>query len=113
MVDKVKPLKLETTPDGSSTDMYPRETNPAQDYLALKGLAFENSNSYTMDVSATGEVQYRDNYQAIALNEGPFSSITIDRNTYIPAVRQMNVYQEQEILDTFEETIDGELVIYE
>lgn len=63
MVDRVKPLKLESTPDGSVTDMYPVESNPAQDYFACKGISFEASNDRLLDLSAGGEVQYKDAVQ--------------------------------------------------
>lgn len=48
-IDRVKALKLETTIDGSVTDMTPRECNPVQDYLATKGVAFENLDTFLID----------------------------------------------------------------
>ena len=48
-MDKVKPLKLETTTDGSSNDYLPREMNPLQDYAAAKGVAFENLDTFAID----------------------------------------------------------------
>ncbi len=49
MVDKVKPLKFETSADGTQVDIYPTETNPEEDYIAAKGFSFGNSNSYLME----------------------------------------------------------------
>lgn len=49
MVDKIKPLKLEDTTSGSSFNFTPTETSPSQDYLATKGIAFENSDSFLID----------------------------------------------------------------
>lgn len=42
-IDKIKALKIENPANGGTqTDMFPTETNPAQDYLAAKGISFEN-----------------------------------------------------------------------
>lgn len=60
MVDKVKPLKIEDTTSGTELDMFPRETNPANDYLASKGLALENSDASLIDLNGSGEVQITD-----------------------------------------------------
>jgi len=50
MVDRVKPLKIESTVYGSQDDFgYPTEMNPTEDYAAVKGLAFENSNDFRIE----------------------------------------------------------------
>jgi hypothetical protein len=46
MADKVKPLKIET---GSDTDYLPTETDPNEDYLATKGIAFNNLDTYLLE----------------------------------------------------------------
>lgn len=47
MVDKIKPLKLENSlTGGTELDMFPTEADPSADYVAAKGLSFENSNDY-------------------------------------------------------------------
>lgn len=44
MVDKVKPIKLESpSGGGTETDIFPTEVDPSEDYLAAKGLAVENN----------------------------------------------------------------------
>ena len=45
-VDKVKPLKLETSVDGTENNPFPTETDPTEDYLASKGIAFENLDTF-------------------------------------------------------------------
>lgn len=45
MVDKTKPLKIETTIDGTEFDMLPTEMNPAEDHASVKGISFENSDT--------------------------------------------------------------------
>ena len=45
-IDKVKPLKIEDTTDGSQLNFTPTETNPNEDYIATKGIAFENTDNY-------------------------------------------------------------------
>lgn len=46
MVDKVKPLKFETSVDGTQTDIYPTEADPTEDYLTGKGFSYENSDDH-------------------------------------------------------------------
>lgn len=54
MVDKVRPIKIENTTDGSQDDAGEyTELNPAEDYLAAKGIAFENSNDYLFEKLGT------------------------------------------------------------
>lgn len=49
MVDKVKPLKYETSVDGTEVDFSPTETDPSEDRLSAKGIAFENLNEYRLE----------------------------------------------------------------
>jgi hypothetical protein len=47
MVDKVKPLKIESPASGGTdTDSFPTEASPSQDYMATKGVAFENLDTH-------------------------------------------------------------------
>ena len=48
-VDRVKPLKMENATDGTEVDLRPTETDPAEDYLAAKGIAFENLNTFLVE----------------------------------------------------------------
>lgn len=51
MVDKVRPLKLENSSlGGTENNLFPTDTDPTEDYLACKGVAFENNDSYLLDV---------------------------------------------------------------
>lgn len=59
MVDKVKPLKIEDATSGTETDFGPIETDPAEDYLATKGLALENSDLILIDVNGN-EITFTD-----------------------------------------------------
>lgn len=59
-VDKVKPLKIESPAlGGSQTDPFPQETDPSEDYLAAKGVAFENLDS-TRVFSEDGVMKFED-----------------------------------------------------
>jgi hypothetical protein len=49
MVDKVRPLKIERSGDGTEIDPFPTECDPAEDYLVGRGFSFENSDSYLME----------------------------------------------------------------
>jgi hypothetical protein len=60
MVDRILPLKLETLDDGSNLDMYPRESNPNQDYAAVKGISFENLNTALIDLTADDQIRFQD-----------------------------------------------------
>lgn len=47
MVDKVRPLKIESPSlGGTESDMFPSEVDPAEDYLASKGISFEGLDDY-------------------------------------------------------------------
>jgi hypothetical protein len=61
-MDKIKPLKIETLADGSQDDNgYQTEANPNEDYVACKGIAFENLDGVTIDRDATtGEIRLND-----------------------------------------------------
>lgn len=53
MVDKVHPLKIESTSTGGGqNDLLPTEMNSTSDYVATKGIAFENSDAQTLDVES-------------------------------------------------------------
>lgn len=62
MVDKVRPLKIESSNGGTEEDVNPTETNPAEDYLATKGIAFEGSDNFLIDVSPEGELRFKDSF---------------------------------------------------
>ena len=59
MVDKVKFLKLESPEDGTQYDPTPTEANPQEDYVAIKGIAFQDSENIVIE-SIGGELRFRD-----------------------------------------------------
>lgn len=59
-IDKVKPLKLEDGTNGTEVDFSPTETNPSEDYIASKGLAFENQDNRKVDLDGPGNIQFQD-----------------------------------------------------
>lgn len=59
MAQKVKPLKMEDTTSGGDLDMIPVETKPSEDYVAAKGLALENLDTYLIDRSGN-DIQFTD-----------------------------------------------------
>lgn len=67
MADKVKPLKIENAATGGTqTDPFPVETNPTQDYLAAKGIAFENLDTFLIEKLGRSLVEFFPNlYQNI------------------------------------------------
>lgn len=106
MVDKIKPLKLETATDGTEFDFSPRELDPSEDFVATKGVAFENSDLITLQ---------KDSYQNIkglSLASVMLSKQEIDTTiSYtIPEKHQLAVYEC--ITLTGDLTLDGDLVVY-
>lgn len=59
MVDRVKPLKIEDTTNGSSLNFAPKEADPFQDYLAAKGLSLRNLDTFLIDDDGN-EIQFTD-----------------------------------------------------
>lgn len=55
MPDKVKPLKIENSVDGTQDDIHYTETNPSEDYLAAAGISFQNSNGHLIDRYPVGD----------------------------------------------------------
>lgn len=60
MVDKVKPLKYENSTDGTEDDVNLTETDPREDYIAAKGVAFENNNDRRIDIDESGDITFTD-----------------------------------------------------
>jgi hypothetical protein len=84
VVDKVKPLKLESpTGGGTETDPFPTETDPLEDYLSSKGMAFEGldefrtekvgrmagfrlpDGNYVAHYDSNGDMDYQEVYQGV------------------------------------------------
>jgi hypothetical protein len=60
-MDKIRPLKFENDVDGSQNDEYQTEADPNEDYVATKGIAFENSNNHYIDKDpTTGQIRFSD-----------------------------------------------------
>jgi hypothetical protein len=68
-VDKIKPLKYENPANGGTqVDLVPTETNPVQDYVAAKGMAFDGLDTRLIDTDASGNINFTDpNYTDIKL----------------------------------------------
>jgi len=66
-VDKVKALKIENPAGGGvNTDPFPTETDPSVDYLAAKGIAFENLDTFLVQKVGRALVNlFPDLYQKI------------------------------------------------
>jgi len=60
-MDKIRPLKIENTTDGSQDDGgYQTEANPNEDYVSCKGISFENSDGHYIDRAPSGELRFVD-----------------------------------------------------
>lgn len=63
MVDKVKPMGMENSADGGvETLAMPTSLDPAEDYVAAKGVSFENSDTRLLDLNGSGEISVTDSY---------------------------------------------------
>lgn len=101
MADKIKPLKIENIgTGGTQNDGFPTETDPNQDYLAAKGVAFENNDNILIDADPiTGEIRYKDPVQSTykKLNEitgggadnFSYHKVAINESVIIPTNQHM------------------------
>jgi hypothetical protein len=58
-MDNVKPLKLETSIDGSQNDEFQTEVNSLEDYITAKGFSFENLKTHYIDLK-DNEIAFTD-----------------------------------------------------
>jgi len=109
MADKVKPLKIENSATGGTqNDPFSVETNPTQDYLAAKGIAFENSDTYLMDKSSSNNIQVR-SFESHIFNR---EHILDDSTNYIvPIDTQFLLFNYLKITGLL--TIDSSLIVME
>lgn len=69
MPDKIKPLKIESPSNGGTqTDYLPTESNPSQDYVSAKGIAFEHNDNRTIDLDGSGNIQFKDVIETVAIS---------------------------------------------
>ena len=82
MADKVKPLKFENSATGGTQiDFLPTETKPEQDYLATKGIAYENSDNFLTDkVGRVLVERFPDLYQKVTYSSGDVSVVEFFNN---------------------------------
>lgn len=60
MVDKIRPLKLESSSSGGTeNDLFPSELQPLEDYVSCKGIAFEGSDNARLELIGS-EVSFVD-----------------------------------------------------
>jgi len=60
MVDKIKPLKLESpTGGGTESDTFPTEVDPTEDFLSAKGVAFDGGETVHI-WSSNNEIRFKD-----------------------------------------------------
>jgi hypothetical protein len=60
-MDKVKPLKIENSANGGTeVDPFPTEADPSEDYLAARGIAFEDNDNRVIDTDGSGNLRFKD-----------------------------------------------------
>lgn len=68
MADKVKPLGFENSALGGTENLpLPTEIDPTEDYLAAKGLAFQNLDTRLIDLDVSGNIQFKDATETVAV----------------------------------------------
>lgn len=72
MVDKIKPLKLESSATGGTeNDFGPSEADPTEDYVATKGIAFEGLDAFRIEKLGRAIVPFQpDGSVAVAYTAG-------------------------------------------
>lgn len=119
MVDKVKFLKLESPEDGTQYDPTPTEANPQEDYVAIKGIAFQDSENIIIE-SIGGELRFRDTkVTPITLTElinllksginFNYSVVGTNEEITIPSGQQMIVHGRLKIYGKL--SIKGDLIL--
>lgn len=119
MVDRIKPLKLESPLDGTQYDPTPTELDPQEDYIATKGISFQDSENIVIE-SIGGELRFRDTkISPITLNElinliksginFNFSVINSNEEITIPSGQQMIVHGRLKIYGKL--SIKGDLIL--
>ena len=90
MVDKVKPLKIENPANGGTqTDPFPRESNPNEDFLAVKGIAFENLDTFLLEKLGRSIVEkFPTLYHKITYSSGNVATVAFyNSNSFVNANR--------------------------
>lgn len=119
MVDKIKPLKIETAIDGTESDPFPRESDPTEDYIATKGVAFENYDNRLIDI-IDGNIQFTDTSGVVTIAElkaqslgSLFTKGFIDEaQTYILLTDYQYITYDRVILNGHL-VIDGDMVVFD
>ena len=64
MVDKVRLLKVENSSNGTQINLGPTEINPQEDYSAVKGISFEESDDHLIDRDGSGNLRFKDTFHS-------------------------------------------------
>ena len=106
MVDKVRPLKQEH-PDlgGTETDIRPKATDPTEDHLAAKGIAFENSDD-SIIYGDDGVITFKDTEvtDAVTLEDLALTRLEVH---YLRTAMSNLVERFRKINDLLEEVVSG------
>lgn len=83
-VDKVKPLKIESSATGGTEDnLFPTEADPTEDYLAAKGIAFENLDTHLVD-RVGNDIRFTDPAVGTETVDGARSKVRVSSNDTTP-----------------------------
>lgn len=111
MVDRVKPLKIETDSQGTQIDPFPTEMNSDQDYVAAKGLSFECLDTVLLDKTAENEINILDSLiPNKTMSDIRFSVETVTYDVFIKPNLQM-VIHDQILLDSGCLIVEGQVIM--
>lgn len=115
MVDKIKPLKIESPSlGGTESDPFPTETDPTEDYVAAKGIALGNLDTILVSHDSVN-MTFVDTVAGPAtltdlLANAPLEYILLGETLFIPQRRQAvihNLLINEGLLN-----VEGTLVIF-
>lgn len=89
-VDRIKPLKIENPATGGvETDLFPTEANPLEDYLSIKGLTYEDLDTFRSEKLGRSLVEYFPNlYQNLTYSGNEVTTVEFFNSaTFINANR--------------------------
>ena len=112
MVDKVKPLGLENSSLGGTENVpLPTELDPAEDYLAAKGIALENLDTFRVEKLGRSIVELFPNlYENVTYSSGKVSIVEYYNSaTFITA----NKLARRDLTSTGSNLTTEVLVIYD
>lgn len=106
-MDKVKPLKIEDPIDGTEDDQgYPTQLDPSEDYVATKGIAFENQETHLIDI-IDNEITFTDPVNNQVKLSKPLNDIKLITNNQLKISLELQTLKGQELSPSLSYFVDS------